>query len=132
MNERDIERFWSKVDKSGECWLWTGGKSGGYGYFKVNGSTLRANRLAYEIEHGEIPEGMLVCHSCDTPACVNPAHLWLGTDKDNQADKVAKGRHPNHRKTECPKGHPYSFRGDGRRYCLTCSNEWNRRARSRA
>lgn len=90
------ERFWSKVDKSGECWLWTAGKKSenGYGHVKVCRRTLRTHRASWMMAYGEIPEGKLVCHKCDTPSCVRPDHLFLGTSNDNSADKVAKGRQP--------------------------------------
>lgn len=92
------ERFWAKVDKSGECWEWTGGLGGGiYGNFWLNGKTVGAHRLSYILhhpltidlwEHREI----LVCHTCDNPKCINPAHLFLGSGVDNMKDMVAKGR----------------------------------------
>ena len=87
------ERFWSKVDRSGECWLWTAAKVQGYGSFDGR----RAHRVAWELAYGPIPKGVgyhgtCVLHRCDTPACVNPAHLRLGTQADNMADRDAKGR----------------------------------------
>ena len=89
-----ITRFWSKVDRSGDCWLWTGGKTVvGYGLYYI-GDYRRAyaHRFAYEVSKGDIAADMLVCHTCDNPTCVRPDHLWLGTDSDNAWDKVAKGR----------------------------------------
>jgi Autographiviridae endonuclease len=88
-----VKRFWSKVEKTNTCWLWTGSKTWGYGKIEVAGETVRAHRWAWENEHGPIPEGLLVLHSCDVPACVRPDHLFLGTHADNVADKMGKGRH---------------------------------------
>lgn len=89
------ERFWSKVDRSGgpdSCWLWTAGGNR-YGVFTVSrGRQVDAHRFSWELHHGIIPDGLLVCHECDTPRCVNPAHLFLGTSAVNQADMTAKGR----------------------------------------
>jgi len=88
-------RFESKINKTpkGGCWIWTSGKNEkGYGMIQVGGKQIRAHRLSYELYVGDIPPGMLVCHSCDEPSCCNPKHLWLGTNADNQRDKMDKGR----------------------------------------
>jgi hypothetical protein len=88
-----VAYFWSKVDKSGECWLWTAScGTGGYGQIGINNRALAAHRVAYEIAIGPIPPGMAVCHTCDVRACCRPSHLWLGTRRDNQADMAAKHR----------------------------------------
>jgi hypothetical protein len=94
-----IERFYKYVDKECseffDCWEWIGGKDRwGYGRFGINGRPTLAHRFMYELEIGVIPEGMLVLHECDNPACVNPDHLKLGTYKDNSDDKVKKDRQP--------------------------------------
>lgn len=89
------ERFWSKVNRDNDdgCWEWVGGKvRGGYGWFKSDDKHYQAHRFVWMITYGEIPNGMLICHTCDNPSCVNPKHLWLGTDKTNAEDRVRKKR----------------------------------------
>ena len=87
------ERFWSKVDKSSNCWVWTASfRSGDYGQFRVEGKIQLAHRVSYVIEHGSIPDGLCVCHTCDNPSCVKPKHLFLGTRNDNNQDAIRKGR----------------------------------------
>lgn len=87
------ERFWAKVDKTPECWNWTGGcNDRGYGTFANGHGHQLAHRYAYEISSGSIPDGVFVLHRCDNRRCVNPSHLWLGTAQDNTADMIAKGR----------------------------------------
>jgi hypothetical protein len=93
VQQKDIDRFWDKVDKSGECWLWTAALvAQGYGGLKVDGKVVRAHRLSYELEYGPIPPGLDVLHSCDVTNCVRPSHLRTGTDADNMLDKVDRGR----------------------------------------
>lgn len=93
------ERFWTKVQKTDGCWVWTSVlNEKGYGILvdTVDGKQkrLRAHRLVWKMSYGSIPEGMQVCHECDNPSCVRPDHLFLGTNKENTQDKVNKGRAP--------------------------------------
>lgn len=98
------DRFMSKVspEPMSGCWLWTTGTHPfGYGLFWMDDNTIGAHRAAWMIFKGEIPNGMSVLHRCDVPECVNPDHLFLGTQGDNVRDCVAKGRNKN-----CMTSHP--------------------------
>lgn len=93
------ERFWSKVDVRGqnECWEWKAcyrNKVPGfeYGAFWLNRRHQPASRVAWELTNGPMASGMFACHKCDNPGCCNPAHVFPGTNQENTADKVAKGR----------------------------------------
>jgi hypothetical protein len=90
----DEERFLQKVNKTDTCWLWTGAKHNfGYGCFFYEGKNLKAHQYAYIKYIGEIPEGQLIRHKCDIPACCNPAHLEIGTQADNIRDCIERGRY---------------------------------------
>jgi hypothetical protein len=87
-------------DQTSGCHKWMGGKdSWGYGVVCLNSKAVGAHRAAYEKHVGAIPPGMIICHSCDTPSCINPAHMWIGTHADNANDKARKGRTPKTNKT---------------------------------
>jgi hypothetical protein len=90
-----MKRFISKYVKEPAtgCWIWTACLSvDGYGAFPFRGKKVGAHRVSYIMNVGEIPDGLCVLHKCDTPTCVNPEHLFLGTKKDNAHDAMAKGR----------------------------------------
>lgn len=131
------ERFWAKVDKSGDCWVWTAAvvgsrnpkykRIGGYGAFGVGGKVRRAHRVSWELANGPIPDGALVCHSCDNRSCVRPSHLFIGDQSDNVHDMDAKGRrvNPGSLMTHCMRGHEFTedntyINSRGHRNCRTC------------
>ena len=117
------------------CDEWEGskttGKYPGYGRLTVGGRTYLAHRLIWEQEHGAIPDGLVVMHSCDNPSCISIEHLSIGTLRDNSRDMAAKGRAPGQQKTECPKGHAYTpentMKSRGQRYCRECNRAAYRR-----
>ena len=92
--ECELRSFWSKVSKSPHgCWNWTAHTDkGGYGTLSVGASPCKSHRFSWMIHRGAIPEGLGVLHKCDNPRCVNPDHLFLGTNTDNTEDRDAKGR----------------------------------------
>lgn len=111
------------------CILWSGSYThNGYGQLGLNNKNTRAHRSSYIVHYGSIPDGKLVCHKCDTRACVNHEHLFLGSPKDNSLDTSKKGRFKNSKKAECPKGHAYSEDNlvslkSGGRVCKICKRQ---------
>ena len=122
-----------------ECWEWAGTMgSGGYGHFSIGGKRMTAHKAAYILFVGPWPEDrdengriLVARHTCDVKLCVNPEHIIPGTQKENIADMVSRGRHRGQLRTHCPQGHPLEegnlrikkFEERGIRECLTCHRE---------
>jgi hypothetical protein len=133
----EAERFWPRVDKRPDgCWIWTGSTDGhGYGQFRADGTMVKAYRWAYEDTHGPVPAGLELDHVCRVRRCVNPDHLEPVTHREN----VLRGESitaDQAKRTHCPKGHPYSganlkIRPNGKRRCVTCHRESERRRKAR-
>lgn len=136
---------WEPITETG-CWLWTGRVNGASqrGYLSYGGKQWHAPRLSWEIHNGPIPLRLQVCHHCDIPACVNPRHLFLGTQKDNIQDCIKKGRFPPRvgwgLKTHCKNGHPWDNAntrmalgsyGTMRRNCRVCDRTRHAAVRAR-
>jgi len=134
-----IDRFRSTciVRPGTRCWMWSSDKDRkGYGRVYVENRRMPAHRVSWEIFCGAIPTGLSVLHKCDSPACVNPEHLYLGTQKDNVKDMWAKGRNGGNfvAQTRCKNGHEFNEanivkRKDKHRSCRICLNAWKRKWR---
>jgi len=126
-----IQRFFAKVLKTDNCWIWTGAKYyKGYGHIRVNGKLIHSHRMSYELFKGEIPMSYVIDHLCRNPSCVNPDHLEAVTNRQN----VLRGNSfcaNEARQTHCKNGHEFTFANTKRtklgRNCRTCAKEWRRR-----
>ena len=122
LTQKQVVRFWAKVDKSKDCWEWMGNKDKyGYGRFWISDADYFAHRVSLKIVNDIKFNGLNSLHKCDNPSCVNPDHLFLGTQKDNMIDKVVKGRHRNRPVGTYAVSHPsitaYNHRGCR---CIEC------------
>lgn len=130
-----LDKIFARAEKLPDapgCWLWTGAvDGGGYGRIRVSNKSRLAHRVIYEALHGPQP-GLEVCHRCDVPSCVNPAHLFAGTHRENVIDASLKERLHHQRKTACPQGHTYDVhhagnaRNSAARGCRRCRAEQRR------
>jgi hypothetical protein len=92
-HEVRVARFWAQVEKTESCWLWKGGRDPhGYGQIHIGNKPLKAHHFSYQLTFGPIPPGLCILQRCQSPACVNPQHLFLGTQQENLADMLRKGR----------------------------------------
>ena len=127
------DRLWEKVDKSGDCWVWTGtrskGRRQGYGLISAGNRTRHAHRIAYVLANGQIPAGMVIHHRCRNKLCVNPGHLELLSRADNSRRDCTT--------TECIRGHQWTVENTridrrGIRVCRACVRWHRRKARAKA
>lgn len=131
---REYFELWTEPEPNTGCLLWTRDSSE-YGDARYKGKRVLAHRFSYLLNIGDIPDGGVVCHKCDTPGCVSPSHLWLGTIAENNIDKTKKKRHPFGSRASCSKGHLYVDGSYSQRKtyrdCLVCKRENSKARRKR-
>lgn len=133
-----IERFYGRIERlpwSG-CWIWTKGVNNtGYGSIGVGGKWQMAHRFSWESHRGNIPPGKFVLHSCDVRCCVNPEHLFIGDQRENQRDAQNKGRRYKQLSSQCKNGHDAKtenvYFNNGHRYCLLCKRASRKRLKDK-
>jgi hypothetical protein len=111
LTEEQLKRFWAKVDKEteNECWEWTAATSSkGYGQFAIGGVSKSTHRISYIMHKGKIPDGLMICHTCNNPPCVNPNHLYAGSNKENMQQASNEKRLAPQQKTHCKAGHEFT------------------------
>lgn len=126
---KHVTRYWSKVTYGTGCWLWKGKpRNGKYGYFQYKYRSYPAHRISYQLKVNRLKVDELVLHKCHNMLCVNPAHLYVGTQKDNVRDMLLAKRGHYQRRTHCPHGHEYSAVNtqmvNGKRYCKECKKRY--------
>ena len=129
MSNINLDRFWHKVNKTNDCWIWTSDKDwNGYGRFNINYKSYYAHRISYLLHHKHISAGLQLHHICNNPSCVNVEHLKQITQTENliKSDNIGSR---NKIKTHCPQGHEYTFENTyvttaNRRICKTCNRNY--------
>lgn len=121
---KTLERFWSKVERTGTCWIWKGSiTDDGYGRFEYNYKHIKAHRFAFEITKYEIPKGLDLDHLCRNRSCVNPEHLEPVTRKENLRRGIKRNQNSN--KQTCNQGHALIKLNDKKRGCRICIRKYN-------